>query len=104
MVFCWVFFRAPNQEIIGHIFNQIFFEFNIYHIPEYFSNTSTLSIFVVMIFGYLIHLIPDSFEIKIQQLFSNKWWPSIGLVAVAAILIIYQFKSADIQPFIYFQF
>ena len=104
VVFCWVFFRAPDQETIGYIFNQIVFEFNFYHIPEYFSNPSTLSIFAVMLFGYLIHLIPDSFEIRIQEIFNNKWWPSLGIVAAAAVLIIYQFKSADIQPFIYFQF
>ncbi len=104
VVFCWVFFRAPDQETIGHIFNQILFEFNFYHIPEYFTNTSTLSIFLVMMCGYLLHLIPDSFEIKLQEFFSNKWWPSIGVVAIAAVLLIYQFKSAEIQPFIYFQF
>ena len=104
VVFCWVFFRAPNQEIIGQIFNQILFEFNVYHIPEYFMNTSTLSIFLVMMCGYLLHLIPDSFEMKVQEFFSNKWWPSIGFVALSAILLIYQFKSAEIQPFIYFQF
>ena len=57
-----------------------------------------------MLFGYLIHLIPDSFEIRIQEVFNNKWWPSLGIVAAATVLIIYQFKSANIQPFIYFQF
>lgn len=104
VVFCWVFFRAPNQEIIGQIFNQIFFEFDFINILEYFSNSGYVMIFSVMIFGYLLHLIPDSFEIKIQALFSNKWWPSIGIVAVSIVLLIYQFKSAEIQPFIYFQF
>ena len=104
VVFCWVFFRAPNQEVIGHIFSQILFEFDFTHIIEYFSNSGSVTIFAVMIFGYLLHLIPDSFEVKIQGLFSNKWWPSVGIVAVSIVLLIYQFKSAELQPFIYFQF
>ena len=104
VVFCWVFFRAPNQEIIGQIFGQILFEFDFAHIVEYFTNQSTLTIFAVMTCGYLLHMIPDSLEIKIQTYFSNKWWPSIGIVAVSVVLLIYQFKSAELQPFIYFRF
>ncbi|MBO73306.1 MAG: hypothetical protein CMD35_06805 [Flavobacteriales bacterium] len=104
VVFCWVFFRAPDHETIGQMFNQIFFEFNISHVLEYFSNSSSRIIFTMMLCGYLMHLIPDSFELKIQKYFSNKWWPSIGIVAVVTVLLAYQFKTADIQPFIYFQF
>jgi hypothetical protein len=31
-------------------------------------------------------------------------YPVIGLVCIIAIIVMYQFSSADLHPFIYFQF
>ena len=104
VVFCWVFFRADNQENIQQILSQIVFEFSLNQVFEYFGNSSSLTIFAVMICGYLLHLVPDSLEVRIQEFFSNKWWPSIGILAVITVLLVYQFKSSELQPFIYFQF
>ena len=104
VVFCWVFFRAPNQEIIEQVFSQIAFNFDFEHIIEYITSPSYITIFTVMGIGYLLHLVPDSFEVGLQKVFSNKLWPSLGIVVVLMIFIIYQFKSSEIQPFIYFQF
>lgn len=104
VVFCWVFFRAPNWEIITQVFTQIAYNFDFSHILSYLENPSYIIIFTVMGLGYLMHLIPDSVELGIENVFSNKWWPTLGFVAVLAVVLIYQFKSSEIQPFIYFQF
>ncbi len=104
VVFCWVFFRASNWEIITQVFTQIAYNFDFSHILSYLENPSYITIFTVMGLGYLMHLIPDSVELGIENIFSNKWWPTLGFVTVLAVILIYQFKSSEIQPFIYFQF
>lgn len=104
VVFCWVFFRAPDQETIIQIFTQIAYNFDLEHILSYIINPSYITIFTVIGLGYLLHIIPDSVEVGVQKIFSNKLWPYLGFIAVLAIVLIYQFKSSHIQPFIYFQF
>jgi len=104
VVLCWVFFRSPNQIAISQFFDQLIFNFDFIHIPDYVLDPSYFVIFAVILLGYLIHLIPDSFEIKLQKLFNNKWWPSLGFVVILSVILIYQFKSSEVQPFIYFQF
>ena len=104
VVFCWIFFRAPDWPDIGYIFNQIFYNFDWEHIQNYLSAPEYVTIFTVVLFGYIMHLVPDKFEIRIQHIFANKWWPIIGVISILTIIFIYQFKSSEIQPFIYFQF
>ena len=104
VVFCWVFFRAPNWESINQFFGQIIYKFDWLHIKNYLSAPEYVTIFTVILFGYISHMIPDKFELKVQQIFSNKWWPSVGVIGILTIIFIYQFKSSEIQPFIYFQF
>ncbi len=104
VVLCWVFFRSPNQIAISEFFDQLIFDFDFIHIPDYVLDPSYIVIFSVILLGFAIHLIPDSFEIRLQNLFNNKWWPSLGFVAILSVILIYQFKSSEVQPFIYFQF
>lgn len=104
IVFCWVFFRAENWESVGYFFNQLTMNFHASEIFTIVSQPEYLKIIGVIILGFLLHLMPDAFEIKIQSIFANKFWPAFGIVAVIMVVLVYQFKSANVQPFIYFSF
>lgn len=104
VVFCWIFFRAPDYETIVNMLGQITFHFGLSHVVAYLSAPNYIPIFLMMLLGFVLHLIPDSFEVKIQRIFANKFWPAVGFVAVLMVLLMYQFKTSEIQPFIYFQF
>lgn len=104
VVFCWVLFRADSMIVVQQVFHQIFYEFRFTKIWEYVTTPSYSIIFTIIFAGYLLDFIPTSINIKFQKVFSNKLWPSFGLLTVLMVLLIYQFKSSDIQPFIYFQF
>tara|TARA_B100001939_G_C16827436_1_gene567096 strand:- start:700 stop:954 length:255 start_codon:yes stop_codon:yes gene_type:complete len=61
-------------------------------------------VFALMVIGYLIHFLPKKFEYKIELMLGRT--PLIGQAVLLAIIVwfVAQFKSSDIQPFIYFQF
>ena len=61
-------------------------------------------ILFLMILGFATHYFPEKWELKMQQFIA--WLPLIGKAILIALVIwlVAQFKSADIQPFIYFQF
>ncbi len=62
--------------------------------------------YVVLLFvaGMIIHWLPDRFKRRYRLAFAALPLPLIILAAAAAVLLAYQFITADMQPFIYFQF
>ena len=43
-------------------------------------------------------------QIKCPHLTLSPYSQLMGLIVVAAVFVLYQFVTADLQPFIYFQF
>ncbi|MDR2058184.1 MAG: MBOAT family protein [Dysgonamonadaceae bacterium] len=62
------------------------------------------SVFILIVIGMIIHWLPEKFKRRYRIVFARL--PLIGLimVVVICIFIIYQFITADLQKFIYFQF
>jgi ABC-type spermidine/putrescine transport system permease subunit I len=61
-------------------------------------------IFTILLIAYVIHWLPSSFKESYRGWFINSPIWVKALIAVIAVIIIYQAKSSDVQPFIYFQF
>jgi D-alanyl-lipoteichoic acid acyltransferase DltB (MBOAT superfamily) len=61
-------------------------------------------VFILIVIGMIIHWLPENFKRRYRIVFARL--PLIGLimVVVICIFIIYQFITADLQKFIYFQF
>jgi len=100
--FCWIFFRADNMETATQMIRQIAFHFN----PRIFFEfiTGYRSVLLMMLIGYALHFIPKSVELKTESIVTNL--PLLLKVSfmILVILLVVQFKSSEIQPFIYFQF
>lgn len=60
--------------------------------------------FLVLMLGYLIHWIPSVQKQRLRQWVSGLPVWGLYLLALAAIAVIYQILSAEVQPFIYFAF
>jgi len=100
--FAWIFFRAETMEKAKQMFVQLFTRFE----PGAFMQclTGYRSIFILMFIGYIIHFIPRKWDVKIQTMITHcPLWAKIVLLSLA-IFIVIQMKSAEIVPFIYFQF
>ncbi|MDA3819343.1 MAG: MBOAT family protein [Candidatus Delongbacteria bacterium] len=103
--FAWIFFRAQSMEAAGNIITRIGTLFDaeqLRQIPEILGSYGY--IFALMLFGYIVHWLPKSFKDKYIQWFIDMPWYLKVLIAVIVVFILYQFRSAEIQPFIYFQF
>lgn len=99
---CWVFFRNAEFSTSIDMLRQIFTTFR----PQFFPQLveGYWEVFALMALGYFLHFVPDSWERVCTK--SVIRLPLLGK-AVLMVLVVYlviQMKSAEIQPFIYFQF
>ena len=100
--FCWIFFRAPNIHIAIQLIRQILFNFNSQLFFDFVIGYK--NVLIVMLLGFGLHFIPKSIEFKTQTIVTNLPLPLKALFLILVILLVAQFKSSEIQPFIYFQF
>ena len=100
--FSMIFFRAQSFSSGFDMLNQIFNYFN----GEVFIQfvETNLTIVVLFVVGMVSHFIPERMEFGIQKKIAAmpNWGKALLLTVV--IWLVAQFKSADITPFIYFQF
>ena len=61
-------------------------------------------VFIVFLIGMIIHWLPDRFKRRYRLWFASMPVWLMAVVAVATVFVAYQFITADLQPFIYFQF
>ena len=102
VAFCWVFFRASSFENASSVLHQIASNFNAALFIQVANGYK--AVFLLLLLGYLIHFIPASFEDRIKKVITLS--PAFVQAALMALMIyiVYQTRSAEVQPFIYFQF
>jgi len=77
-------------------------QWNWQQVPAILDNYA--SVFVVFLIGMVIHWLPERFKRRYRLWFAQMpLWLMLPLV-VLGVFIVYQFITADLQPFIYFQF
>ncbi|MDR2086086.1 MAG: MBOAT family protein [Dysgonamonadaceae bacterium] len=74
-----------------------------------FSQTGAMisayrSVFALIVIGMIIHWLPENFKRRYRLVFARLPLTIMAIVIVTGIFIIYQFVTADLQKFIYFQF
>ncbi|MDR0828963.1 MAG: MBOAT family protein [Prevotellaceae bacterium] len=62
------------------------------------------NVFILFALGMIIHWLPEHFKRRYRLWFALMPLWAMALVCVLAVFVIYQFISADLQAFIYFQF
>lgn len=99
---CWVFFRASSFDVAIELLRQIATKFNGYLALQVV--TGYKEVFVLILLGYLLHFIPKRADEKIEKAITWSPLPAKAFVLVVVIWCVIQVKSAEVQPFIYFQF
>jgi D-alanyl-lipoteichoic acid acyltransferase DltB (MBOAT superfamily) len=100
--FCWIFFRAPDMTSVGIMLKQIFQNFSpgsyMTVLPAYSSAV------IVMAVAYIIHFQPEHIKDSYRGIFINI--PLVAQLVIVMILaiILYQMRTTEILPFIYFRF
>lgn len=100
--FTWIFFRAENMQNVKYMLSQIGTNFGIPLIGEMI--VSYWYVFSVIIGGFILHWLPSKQKERIRGWFIQTpiWLKAI--IVLLVIITLYQVKSSDLQPFIYFQF
>jgi D-alanyl-lipoteichoic acid acyltransferase DltB (MBOAT superfamily) len=100
--FCWIFFRAPDMDSVIIMLNQIALGFSpgsyLTLLPAYSS------VFMLMFAGYFIHFLPENVKESYRGLFIRiPLFMQLFVTMIVAILL-FQMRTTDVMPFIYFRF
>ncbi len=100
--FCWIFFRAQDFATATEMLSRIFQNFEGTIVLQWMRGYAL--VFALIVFGYLTHFIPAKWNSKTEIILSRAPIIAQSLALVFVIWMVIQVKSAEIQPFIYFQF
>ncbi|MGE5354573.1 MAG: MBOAT family O-acyltransferase [Acidobacteriota bacterium] len=98
----WVLFGATSFSSALDMFSQIFNYFKGGVFVQFVQ--AFPSVFALIVAGYVLHFIPKSFELKSAGILTKTPLWGKALILAVMIWVVAQAKSADLQPFIYFQF
>ena len=100
--FCWIFFRADSMATAGAVIQRIVTDFQAELIPTMLP--AYARVFGLLVLAYYLHFMPRLVKDRVQVWFGRV--PDLGkaLLIVAAVVLLFQVKNAEMQPFIYFQF
>ena len=62
------------------------------------------NVFILFVLGMIVHWLPTRFKRRYRICFAKMPLPLMAIVTVIIIFVCYQFVTAEMQPFIYFQF
>jgi D-alanyl-lipoteichoic acid acyltransferase DltB (MBOAT superfamily) len=102
VAFSFVFFRASDFSSAIDVFYQIIYFFK----PSVFIQfaESFTPTFVLISLGFLFHFLPSKLNEKTVNWLANRNVILQAVIFALVIWIVAQVQSADLQPFIYFQF
>ncbi|MDA3890419.1 MAG: MBOAT family protein [Salinivirgaceae bacterium] len=98
----WMIFRANNMNDVSAMFGQIFFDFKgAYIFDMIYAYKGVLSLIIL---AFIVHWLPVSIKNWYRGKFVDMPIYLKISITVITIFILVQFTSAELQPFIYFQF
>ena len=92
-----VAWRTASQMV-----GQIGSHWNLAQVPDILSHYWMP--FLLFALGMAIHWLPLRFKRRYRLVFAHLPLPVMALVVILTVFVVYQFITADLQPFIYFQF
>ena len=102
ITFTRIWFRSQTMEGANTMLYQIAYAFDVQKITE--MMLAYKNIFAVIVFAYIIHWLPVTLKDRYKNWFvSSSIWLKF-LIVITIVFIIFQVKSSELQPFIYFQF
>jgi alginate O-acetyltransferase complex protein AlgI len=100
--FCWIFFRAGTFEVALQVIHQITHNLR----PDLLAQVvgAFRPVFALVALGYLLHFIPDGLTLRLETALARRSVVEQAVLLTLVVWLVIQVKSAEIQPFIYFQF
>ncbi len=102
VVFLWIFFRATNFDHAMQVLGQITGAVDIRHFAQFV--TAYWAATILLVVGYGLHWMPSQWIERARGNFISLHWAWKFAVTLAVVLIVLRVQTADLQPFIYFDF
>jgi len=100
--FAWIFFRSQSFSSAWQMISLIFNQFNAGRFIIWISQYRIVAALIAL--GYLLHWLPKQCKTLCEKILSKSPILVQSILLAIIIWILYQFKSSEVQPFIYFQF
>jgi alginate O-acetyltransferase complex protein AlgI len=102
ITFTRIWFRGESMQGTWELLHQIGNDFQFALIPDIVVGYKW--VFLMMLFGFVLHWWPSRLKERYMQWFvKTPLWVKV-VISTVVVFVIYQSISADMQPFIYFQF
>ena len=100
--FTRIFFRSPNLDTAKAVINQMVYNFGAH---LFFDIVVAYKwVFLVTLVGFVFHWLPETFKQKYRHGFANLPMPVMALVSAAAVFVLFQIATGELERFIYFHF
>ncbi len=100
--FCWLYFRAIDVHTVHKMLYQIGFSFQIQAVPQMLIGYQ--QVFGLMLLAYLIHWLPRNLKNEIAEFLGAMPDLAKAFIIMFVVILIFQFQTSKIVPFIYFDF
>lgn len=100
--FAWIFFRAETMQTAWEVIGQIRTNFHPEVLWQFIDGYRL--VFFLMVVGYALHFVGREREAWFRELFVRLRFRWVVLLLIGLIVLVIQMRSAEVQPFIYFQF
>ena len=98
----WVFFRADSFGAAATIITRAFTDFDLSHFTPFVAERFTWCVMMVIIIA--LHALPLGWLDRASRWFVDAPWIVKLLIFIVVVQLTLQFMSAEVKPFIYFQF
>ncbi len=98
----WIFFRSGRLDTAVAVLTQIFAHFKAALLPQFIAGYPLVCGLIILGFGF--HFLPRGLKYSVKRLTVEASWPVQAFLLAAMIWLVFQFRAAEIQPFIYFKF
>lgn len=98
----WVFFRAESVADAMTVIGSVFSDFSLAYLPPFVAERWEWCVMVAVTIA--AHAAPTGWHSRVRDWFVASPWIVKLLIFMVVVQITLQFMSADVKPFIYFQF
>lgn len=102
VVLTLAFFRAPTYEEGYQVIKNVFTDFEIRQFPQFVETRLVWCIMMVVLI--VMHFVPQSWADRVQDSYVRAPWIIKLLIFLGTVQLVIEFMTAEVQPFIYFQF
>lgn len=100
--FCWIFFRAESMDNALIMIRQMVYSFS----PGSYINVLPVygAVFILILTGYIIHFLPEEVKESYRAVFIKIPMVAQMFIIMIIAVVLFQLRTAEVMPFIYFRF